>query len=134
MHVAKNNFQSELSNEEKAKLVKMIMRLFDHWQLNTASQLILLGLSPTSRAVLLRYRSEPSSLHISQDTLDRIGWLLVIHQSLRSLYPKNSELCYRWISLQNNVLQNHTPLDYMKKNGLIGVAKVARYLQSQLVK
>lgn len=123
-----------ISDAERAKLAKMLIRLFDLWKLDTVSQLTLLGLSPSSRAMLSRYRQGTTALPFAQDILDRAGWLLAIHQALRSLYPQNSDLCYNWINLQNALLQNQVPLDYMKQNGLIGIAKMARYLQSQLVK
>ena len=122
------------SDNERAKLAKMLIRLFDLWQLDTASQLILLGLSSSSRAMLSRYRQGTTPLPFSQDILDRAGWLLAIHQALRALYPQNPDICYNWVKLHNALLQNYTPLDFMMQNGLIGIAKVARYLQSQLVK
>lgn len=123
-----------VSEQSRIKLASMLLRLFMYWQIDTASQLTLLGLSSSSRAMLSRYREGHSPLPFAQDILDRAGWLLAIHQALRSLYPNNPELCYQWISLQNTALQNKTPLEYMKQGGLINIAKIARYLQSQLVK
>jgi len=120
--------------KSRAQLAKMILRLFDHWQLDTASKLCLLGLSISSRAMLSQYAKGMTAFPFTQDILDRAGWLLAIHQALRSLYPKNPELCYGWILLRNAVFQNLTPLEFMKTQGIIGIAKVARYLQTQLVK
>lgn len=135
MRAIKSSFhQTEaISGHEMAKLIKMTLKLFDHWQLDTASQLVLLGLSTTSRAVLYRYLQQ-QSIKLPHDMLDRVGWLLAIHQALRSLYPKNPEICYRWVSLPNTLFQHSSPLEYMTNNGLIGIAKVARYLQAQLVR
>lgn len=131
MNLAKqSSHHSDLASEQaRSKLAMMLIRLFDHWQLDTHSQLTLLGLSPSSRAMLSRYRNGATPLPFTQDILDRAGWLLAIHQLLRSLYPKNQKLCYNWVNLRNMALQNQTPLNYMKSNGLIGIAKVARFLQ-----
>ncbi len=71
----------------------MIMRLFDHWKLTTADQLELLGLSANSRRMLTPYRKS-KALPNNRDMQDRLGWLLVIHQNLRTLYPSNPELCH----------------------------------------
>jgi hypothetical protein len=60
--------------------------------------------------------------------LDRIGWLLSIHKSLRLLYPRNENIRYTWINRQNRMLNEQKPLDVMKNQGLIGIASVARYL------
>lgn len=130
---ASNSNPQIMSDSERAKLAKMLIRLFDLWELDTASQLTLLGLRTTSRAMLSNYR-EGTPLPNAQDIMDRAGWLLAIHQSLRSLYPKNTELCYHWIHLQNALLNNQIPLEYMKQHGIIGIAKIARFLQSQLIK
>jgi hypothetical protein len=113
--------------ENRKKLVKMIMRLFEHWELDTASQLNLLGLSPTSRALLSKYRSGEQAL-ATRDALDRIGWLLSIHKALRLLYPHNENIRYSWVNRRNQVFDNLSPLEIMKEQGIIGLAKIARYL------
>ncbi len=113
--------------ESRARLARMIMRLFEHWQLSAGDQLNLLGLSPTSRALLSRYRrGEP--LPGSRDVMDRVGWLLSIHKSLRLLYPYNVDLRYSWVSRRNRQFDNLAPLEIMREEGIIGIAKVARYL------
>lgn len=123
----------EMTPSEQAALIKMVLELFDQWGLDTASRLILLGLSPNSRAILSHYRKR-SVARLPYDTLDRIGWLLIIHQSLRSLFPEQTEVCYSWVKCRQLAFDQLTPLQCMKSEGLIGIAKVARYLQSQLVK
>lgn len=129
-----SHHQDLVSNTQRIKLAKMLLQLFKHWEIDTTTQLVLLGLSPTSRAMLSHYRSGKTPLPFTQDILDRAGWLLIIHQALRSLYPDNPELCYNWIKFPNAALQNQVPLDFMKTKGLIGIAKIARFLQLQLVK
>lgn len=113
--------------EERKKLAKMITRLFEHWELSTADQLELLGLSRTSRSQLSKYR-RGGALPSSRDMLDRIGWLLSIHKNLRLLYPRNENIRYTWVNRQNKMLNEQKPIDLMKEQGLIGIASVARYL------
>ncbi len=113
--------------DERRKLAKMVIRLFELWGLSTADQLELLGLSRTSRSQLSRYRNG-GALPSSRDMLDRIGWLLSIHKSLRLLYPQNENIRYTWINRQNQMLKEQRPLDLMKEKGMIGIASVARYL------
>ena len=123
------NRRAELDNEEnRQKLTRMIMRLFDHWELSTADQLELLGLSANSRRMLGQYRKK-GVLPGNRDMQDRLGWLLVIHQNLRTLYPENPELCYSWINRRNQHLDNWTSLEVMKKQGLIGIFRVAQLLE-----
>ncbi|BCR06231.1 hypothetical protein DESUT3_33000 [Desulfuromonas versatilis] len=118
------------SVESRRQLATLVMNLFDRWGLSTNDQLNLLGLSPTSRALLTRYRKgEP--LPGSRDVLDRVGWLLAIHKALRLLYPRNEQLRYSWVSRRNQAFANLAPLEVMKKDGIIGIAKVCRYLDFQ---
>jgi hypothetical protein len=113
--------------DERKKLAKMVTRLFELWNLSTADQLELLGLSRTSRSQLSKYR-KGGAIPSSRDMLDRIGWLLSIHKNLRLLYPRNENIRHTWINRQNQMLNEQKPLDVMKNQGLIGIASIARYL------
>ena len=118
------------STESREAMAKLVTRLFDLWELDTATQLNLLGLSKTSRAMLTKYRKgEP--LSANRDTLDRVGWLLAIYKALRLLYPYNQELRSQWVKLKHRAFGSHTPLEEMTGQGLIGIARVARYLDYQ---
>ncbi len=116
--------------ESRQALAKLVIRLFALWDLDTATQLSLLGLSTSSRALLGKYR-RGEALSANRDTLDRVGWLLSIHKALRLLYPHNQALRAQWVKLRNRAFANHTPLEEMTEHGLIGIAKVARYLDYQ---
>ena len=115
------------NSDARRKLSRMVTRLFTLWNLTTADQLELLGLSRTSRAQLSKYR-KGGALPSSRDMLDRIGWLLSIHKNLRLLYPRNENIRYTWVKRRNQILDDQRPLDIMKYQGLIGIARVARYL------
>jgi hypothetical protein len=115
------------NSDARRKLARMVTRLFELWELPTADQLELLGLSRTSRAQISKYR-KGGALPSSRDMLDRIGWLLSIHKSLRLLYPRNENIRYTWVKRRNQILDDQRPLDIMKYQGLIGIARVARYL------
>jgi len=115
------------SSEARKKLARMVTRLFELWKISTADQLELLGLSRTSRAQISKYRNG-GAVPSSRDMLDRIGWLLSIHKSLRLLYPRNENIRYTWVKRRNRILDDQRPLDIMKYQGLIGIARVARYL------
>ncbi len=115
------------STESRKKLALMIVRLFKLWELPTQDQLNLLGLSSSSRAMLSKY-SKGEPLSSSRDMLDRVGWLLGIHKALRLLFPHNPELRSSWVKRKNKAFDNLTPLEVMLDEGLIGLAKVCRYL------
>jgi hypothetical protein len=122
------------THEERLKLTIMVLKLLEHWQLDTRTQLTLLGMKSSSRAILSKYRNGERAIPDDVDKLDRIALLLLIHKCLRLLYPENPELVYQWINLNNRKLNDERPLDLILKNGIIGLAKVARYLEFQLVR
>lgn len=127
-HTQKKTLPSLQEEKQRGALAKMTIRLFKHWGIDTATQLNLLGLSETSRAMLSKYATGEHALQNNRDVLDRVGWLLAIHKALRLLYPYNEELRYSWVTHRNEAFNNRIPLDIMKEEGLIGIAKVSRYL------
>jgi hypothetical protein len=112
----------------RCEAAQLISNLFDRWALDNNTRLNLLGLSPSSRTLFKGYREGTSPLPASRDTLDRAGWLLAIHKALRLLYPRNPELRYSWVSRRNEAFDNRTPIEVMTEGGLIGIARVSRYL------
>lgn len=123
--------QDPHSRESRACLAKMIMALFDHWGLKTADQSSLLGLSTKGRTSLARYR-KGAPLADNHDLLDRAGHLLGIHKSLRSIFPHNKELAYRWVTQPNKRFDNMSPLDIMKERRFEGLLAIRRYLDFEL--
>lgn len=114
--------------EVRKKLAIMLTTLFEHWELNQRAQTNLLGISEQSRSTLDKYRKGESPLPKSRDMLDRAGYLLAIHKALRLLYPKNPDIRYSWVSRPNQAFDNYTPLEVMQSQGVLGIARVARYL------
>ncbi len=122
-----NTAQDPHSVEYRTSLAKMIMNLFDLWELGNEDQAALLGLSTKGRMSLSRYR-KGSPFADNQDLLDRAGHLLGIHKSLRLIFPHNKNLAYRWISQPNKRFENKSPLAIMKERRFEGLLAIRRYL------
>lgn len=112
-------------------LTKMIMKLFEHWDLTTKEQLELLGLEPAARATLTRYRQKGGAFGGGRDLMDRVGHLLSIHKSLRLIFPQNRELAYLWPKTPNRHFENKTPVEVMQEYGFTGVLMVRTYLDRE---
>lgn len=119
MHDSRLDLNSPKAGSE---LLKMVLKLFELWGLSRTDQCILLGISPENSTLL-------NAIPEGCDFLDRVGWLIGIHKSLRLLYPSNPEICYSWINRRNTAFNNLTPLDLMKQEGIIGLIRVAHYLK-----
>ena len=110
----------------RGRLAKMVVKLFEHWELPGPDQATLLGLSPDSRATIARYRrGEP--LADNADLLARAGHLLGIHKALRIIFPHDVELAYRWVRAPNRRFSGQAPINTMKQ-GFEGLLAVRRYL------
>ena len=112
--------------ETRERLARMVIQLFDHWQLTTAEQANLLGLSADNRSTLARYR-KGDPLADSRDLLDRVGHLLGIHKSLRILFPQDRDLAYRWMTTPNRRL-GARPVDIVAERGFEGLLAIRRHL------
>ena len=112
-------------------LARVLAALFAKWNLPGDVQLALLGLSPESRKLLPQYRRGERALPNTRDTLDRAGYLLGIHKGLRLLFPDDASLRYAWVTRRNRLLGERTPLEVMLDEGLVGLARVARFVDFQ---
>ncbi|MDH5822558.1 DUF2384 domain-containing protein [Luteimonas sp. RD2P54] len=122
----------DLAREEARRdLARILAALFEKWALPTEQQLALLGMSPESRKVLAQYRRGERALPNSRDTLDRAGYLLGIHKGLRMLFPEDPELRFGWVRRRNRLLDGRTPLEVMLEDGLVGLARIARFVDFQ---
>ena len=106
---------------------KMLMQLFDHWQLNTRQRAALLGLSPVKHRMLTRYR-RGTPIESNRDQLERVGHLLAIHSNLGLLFPQNRELAYRRITTRNKAFENLQPVEAIHEWGFAGMLMVRSYL------
>lgn len=114
-------------SQDRAALARMVMQLLDHWDLSTEQQAALLGLDPSSRSSLAKYRNG-SPIGTSRDQLERVSHLLSIHKNLRLLFPQNRDLCYRWMTTRNKAFDNYTPVDVIQNWGFTGLLMVRAYL------
>ena len=114
--------------DERTVLAKALLALFDHWGLSTEQMLGLLGLSPASRSLIPELRRGSRPLPAGRDVADRAALLLRIHKGLRLLFPRDAELRYGWVHRANRTLDGQRPLEVMLDDGLVGVARMARFV------
>lgn len=127
--LAVNDELKDLTEDQiRAAQTKLIMNLFDLWNLTYETRLNLLDQSPKSRTLINKYQSGQGMLPKGKDLAKRVGLMLSIHKALALLYPENENIRRTWVHRHNQQLGNYKPIDLMKEQGLFGIAKVARYL------
>ena len=119
------------SSNDRSALAKMVMALFDHWQLSTEDQTALLGLAAHNRAALANYRNG-KPIGTSRDQYERVGYLLAIHKRLRVLFPQNRDLAYAWMTRRNAAFDHLTPVEVVRQWGFAGLLMVHHYVDRTL--
>lgn len=129
MQISTNDFDSlpDLTSADvRKRLAHVIMELFDRWDLGTSEQALLLGYSPPARMTLARYR-KGMPIDNKRDLIGRIGHLLGIHKTLRSIFPHDLDLAYKWVTTPSRRFGWKKPLEIMT-TGYEGLLAVRRYL------
>ena len=105
------------------------MALLRRWELQPRQKTKLLGLAP-GRAGAIYVYSRGLPLPPRKELLERVGHLLAIHRTLRSLWPRNRELIYGWINARNSHFDGSAPADH----GIEGLRALRVYLEGELCK
>ncbi len=104
--------------------LKLLLRIFEKWQLDPKTQAQLLKVSPSTLGRYRRGLSVPRR-HVQ---LQRIGDLLRCYMVLRVLYSHNLELSDNWLTRAHPRFRPN-PVAYMMRHG---TDEVMRYLHGQL--
>lgn len=121
---------SQLDESSLIRLAASVMKLFEHWQLQSKDQLLLLGLSPHAHRRLSSFRNGKPLLN-TIDMIDRVGHLLAIHKNLRILFSHDRKIVYGWVHYPNKVFEGKAPLEIMA-SGFLGLHSVRMYLENSV--
>lgn len=113
-----------LGPEARAARDQMFARLFEHWRLTASDQAALLGQSAAPE-----YRQGVRNPVSSNESSERIGHLLAIHAKLRTLFPRNRDIAYSWMSTENSAFNGETPVAVVREHGSEGLRVVREYLE-----
>lgn len=119
------------STEEKPQRVLLtnhIMQLLDSWGANGDQKIILLGLPEDMRTRKLeRYRQDEALPDNDQINL-HMEHILGIADALRTTFPRNIEMCARWMKQPHKRFNNEPPISVMINKGLAGLIQVRSQL------
>ena len=129
-----NDASSPRSNALPANIgragLKLFFTLAEHWGLNQAQQLTLLGLS--SRTTLKNYRERVAAgddLKLPVDLLERLSLIAGIRKAVEMLYPESRWNTYMWTD--NQAFGGTSPLSWMLQGRVGHLYDVRRYLDAQ---
>ncbi len=113
--VSKQATETELKHNESKTALKVALNILNKWGCDEQEKMALLGIG---RSTLHKYQTNPYSARITMNLIERISYLLNIHQSLRILF-ENKENIYGFIRMpnDNHYFEGKSPMERMK-NGL----------------
>jgi hypothetical protein len=113
-----------------APALRTFFRIADAWQLDTAEQMQLLGIS--SRSTYFKWKKDPAATVLSRDALERISYLLGIYKALQILFPR-PEQADAWIRKPNHapLFGNRSALQRMLSGNVADLYVVRQYLDAQ---
>lgn len=99
------------------------------WNLSTEEEQILLGNPP--RSTFFKWKKERHG-HLTQDTLERISYIMGIYKALQILLPSETA-ANTWIRRENEApLFNGKPaIEKMLAGNVVDLADVRRYLDNE---
>ena len=128
MRVQKNPIGQQ--SKKKAQIaLKAYFNIAQQWQLNNTQQIKLLG--GPSRATFFRWKKEDVK-DISQDTFERISYLLGIYKALHILFTK-PEQANTWLHRDNRaeIFSGRSALEFMLQGKMINLFETRKYLDAQ---
>ncbi len=110
--------------------LQVFFNLSDRWGLQAKEEQVLLGHPPSS--TFFAWKSKKTASRLSDDTLDRISYLMGIHKALNILLP-SAHAANDWIKKPNNapLFGGDSALNRMLGGKLTDLADVRRYLDAQ---
>lgn len=119
---------TQLNEQTRIELARLIMTLLDDWGLSSAEKLNILDFPDSShmRSVRQYYNGKP--LPDSPNIMERVEHLVGIADALRTSYPLNERMPAFWLNKNNRQFGNRTPLNCMLEDGLDGIVAVRVHL------
>lgn len=113
---------------KNAVALKAFFGITNKWQLSSEQERILLGIP---KATYYRWKQQKDGV-LSQDTLERISYILGIYKALRILLP-TEKMANEWIHKPNQapLFSGNSALDKLMKGHVIDLADVRRYLDAE---
>ncbi len=128
MEAARQQTTQAVNDGARHAALRAVLKLLEHWQCSEKEKMALLGVG---RSTLHKYQSQPDSARVGNDLLERLSYLLNIHQALRTLFG-NRENVYGFVRMANHnpFFNGASPMDIMSNGRVASLYEVHRQLDS----
>lgn len=111
-----------------AVALKAFFAIAEKWQLSSEQERVLLGIP---KATYYRWKQQTDG-SLSQDTLERISYILGIYKALHTLLPSD-KAANEWVHQANAapLFSGHKAIDKLLQGHVVDLADVRRYLDAE---
>ena len=108
--------------------LKVALNIFDKWQCSAEQKIAILGLT---RSTFYRITKSPEKASLSHDQVERISYILNIHQALRIVFS-NAENIYGYMRMANNnpYFNGKSPLSIIETGSFGSLYEVNKRIDS----
>jgi uncharacterized protein (DUF2384 family) len=94
--------------QQAGAALKVVLNIFDKWKCSGAEKEAILGMS---HSTFHRNSKDPLNAKLSNDQIERISYILNMHQALRMVFSNNENI-YGFMRMENNnpYFNGKTPL------------------------
>lgn len=120
--------QKQIASKQSAVALKAFFAIAKKWELTPEQERIILSIP---RATYYLWKKQLDGA-LTQDTLERISYILGIYKALHILLP-NPEAANAWIHKPNYapLFGGHTAIEKLTKGRVVDLADVRRYLDAE---
>lgn len=128
MHPVQKSPSTSTEVNKNVVALKAFFKITHKWKLSGEQERILLG---ATSATFYRWKKNKDG-SLTQDTLERISYILGIYKALRILLP-SEDAANRWIKKSNRapLFGGKSALDKLLAGRVIDLADVRRYLDAE---
>lgn len=125
----KTDTNNQISKNDKTTALKVVLNIFEKWSCSEKEQMVLLG--SISRSTLQKWKKNPHDAQIGIDLLDRISYLLNIHQALGIIFS-NKKNVYTFMHMKNHnpPFNGKTPMEFLSEGHMNDLIKVHKHIDS----
>jgi len=110
--------------------LRTFFNICQSWGLNNKEMQILLGLS--SESTFYNWKKAPEQVVLSNDTLERLSYILGIYKALQILLP-DPTIADKWPKINNNspLFKGDKPIAFMLSGQVADLYLVRKYLDAE---
>lgn len=122
-----NSSDGAIAKQGKTAL-KAVLAILEKWKCSEVEKQAALGIG---RSTLHKYQKDPTSARITPDLLERMSYILNIHQALRLIF-ENPENVYGFMRMPNNnpYFNGLSPIQIISSGRMAHLYEVCRRLDS----